>query len=101
MHFGDGTCASKGARMQRKRQAKEKTATAPVLVVDGDSEFCAFITDVLQRAGYVSQFAAGTDAVAFARTRRPAAVILPGATGYEPCRELREEHGEHLPIMFV
>jgi DNA-binding NarL/FixJ family response regulator len=75
------------------------------LVVDGDDQHCAFITDVLQRAGYVSQFTTGAEAVAAARKRRPAAVILDvildGATGYEVCRELREEHGEHLPIMFV
>jgi DNA-binding NarL/FixJ family response regulator len=71
------------------------------LVVDGDDQYCAFITEVLRRAGYVSQFTTGADAVAAARKRRPAAVILDGATGYEVCRELREEHGEHLPIMFV
>ncbi len=51
---------------------------------------------------YVSN---GELAIDFARKRRPAAVIidvvLPGATGYEICRELREEHGEHLPIVFV
>jgi DNA-binding NarL/FixJ family response regulator len=49
--------------------------------------------------------ATGEQAIDFARKRRPAAVILgvvlPGATGYEVCRELREEHGEHLPIVFV
>jgi DNA-binding NarL/FixJ family response regulator len=104
LHFGYTKC--NGAEvMQRDRRAEDETGTQPVLVVDGDHEYCAFITDVLQRAGYISQFASGKDAVAFARRHRPAAVILdvilPGATGYEVCRELREEHGEHLPIMFV
>ena len=77
-----------------------------VLVVDGDDEYCAFITSVLQRAGYTPrQVPTAEEAVAFVRTRRPAAVIidviLPGATGYGVCRELREEHGDDLPIIFV
>jgi len=62
--------------------------------------------DVLKRAGFTSRhLVTGEDAVAFARKRLPAAVILdvilPATSGYEICRELREEHGEHLPIVFV
>jgi DNA-binding NarL/FixJ family response regulator len=84
----------------------ERQAAAPVLVIDGDPQYCKFVTEVLQRAGYATHDVRnGEEAVAFARKRRPAAVILdvilPGATGYEICRELREEHGEHLPIVFV
>ena len=49
--------------------------------------------------------ATGEEALAFARKQRPAAVvldvILPGTTGYEICRELRETYGEHLPIVFM
>jgi len=73
--------------------------------LDGDADYCRFIEGVLQRAGYASHVGTGEDAVALARERRPAAVILdvilPGTTGYEICRELREEHGNDLPIVFV
>ena len=77
-----------------------------MLVVDGDSDYRTFVTEALSRAGYEShEVTTGEEAIDFARTQRPAAVILdvslPDATGYEICRELREEHGEHLPIVFV
>jgi len=76
------------------------------LVVDGDPDCRTFVTEALSRAGYEShEVTTGEEAIDFARTHRPAAVILdvalPDATGYEICRELREEHGEHLPIVFV
>ena len=92
--------------MQRAERAGRHTGKAPVLVVDGDRDYRTFVTEALQRAGYVSQeLTTGEQAIDFARERRPAAVILdvilPGATGYEICRELREQHGEHLPIVFV
>jgi DNA-binding NarL/FixJ family response regulator len=77
-----------------------------VLVVDGDPEFRAAISKVLQRAGYPTQQAStGEDALEAAGRQRPALVItethLPGASGYEICRELREQCGEDLPIIFV
>ena len=89
-------------RVERERQA----GPAPVLIVDRDREYGKFVMDVLRRAGFTSRhLATGEDAVAFARKRLPAAVILdvilPATSGYEICRELREEHGEHLPIVFV
>jgi len=77
-----------------------------VLVVDGDPETCAALAEVLQRAGYPTQQAStGEEALEAAGRQRPALVItethLPGASGYEICRELRERHGEDLPIIFV
>jgi DNA-binding NarL/FixJ family response regulator len=77
-----------------------------VLVVDGDPESRAAISNVLQRAGYPTQQArTGEEALEAADRQRPALVItethLPGASGYEICRELRERHGEDLPIVFV
>jgi DNA-binding NarL/FixJ family response regulator len=79
---------------------------APVLVVDGDPDYSKLVTGVLERAGLAShRVATGEAALAFARKQQPAAVILdvilPGTTGYEICRELRETYGEHLPIVFV
>jgi DNA-binding NarL/FixJ family response regulator len=77
-----------------------------VLVVDGDPESRAALSNVLQRAGYPTQQArTGEEALEAADRQRPALVItethLPGASGYEICRELRERHGEDLPIIFV
>jgi DNA-binding NarL/FixJ family response regulator len=77
-----------------------------VLVVDGDPESRAALLRVLQRAGYPTQQArTGEEALDAASRRRPALVItethLPGTSGYEICRELRERYGEDLPIIFV
>jgi DNA-binding NarL/FixJ family response regulator len=78
----------------------------PILIVDGDANYCAAVAEALVRAGYETHCAStGEEAVEFARKRRPAAVILevvlPGAAGYEICRELRDEYGEGLPIVFA
>jgi len=77
-----------------------------VLVVDGDPESRAALSRALQRAGYPTQQAGtGEEAPKAAGRQRPALVImethLPGASGYEICRELRERYGEELPIIFV
>jgi len=77
-----------------------------VLVVDGDAESRGALSRNLQRAGYATQHArTGEEALEAAGRQRPALVImethLPGASGYEICRELREQYGEDLPIIFV
>jgi DNA-binding NarL/FixJ family response regulator len=61
---------------------------------------------VLRRAGYSTYEAAtGEEALAAAKRERPALVIvetlLPGVSGYEVCRELKDEFGETMPIVFV
>jgi DNA-binding NarL/FixJ family response regulator len=76
------------------------------LIIDGDADYCANVAESLVRAGYASHYVSTVEeAVRFARGQRPAAVvldvILPGGTGYELCRELREQHGEDLPIIFA
>jgi DNA-binding NarL/FixJ family response regulator len=49
--------------------------------------------------------ATGDEALAAVRVSVPALVVLevelPGLSGYQVCRELREEFGEGLPIVFV
>jgi two-component system, NarL family, nitrate/nitrite response regulator NarL len=80
--------------------------TGVILVVDDDPDYRAFVSEVLARVGFVTREAStGEAAIASVREQRPAAVlldvILPGATGYEICRELRDEHGDELPIVFV
>jgi DNA-binding NarL/FixJ family response regulator len=61
---------------------------------------------VLRRVGYGTYEAeTGEEALAAAKRERPALVILeallPGVSGYEVCRELKDEFGEALPIVFV
>jgi DNA-binding response OmpR family regulator len=77
-----------------------------VLVVDDDDGFRSLVVETLRHAGFSPEEATtGEDALAAARERRPGLVVLdvclPDISGYEVCRELREELGEHLPILFV
>jgi len=77
-----------------------------VLVVDGDSVYADFVVGALSRAGFVAHhLPSGENAVAAVAELSPAAlvldVILPGTTGYEICRELRQLYGDELPIVFV
>jgi two-component system, NarL family, nitrate/nitrite response regulator NarL len=81
--------------------------TAPrILIADNDRQSRILISDALDRAGYTTYVAeTGEEALAAAKKERPALVILepllPGVPGYEVCRELKDEFGETLPIVFV
>ncbi|HWN21683.1 MAG TPA: response regulator [Gaiellaceae bacterium] len=82
------------------------SAAAGVLVVDDDEALLKLVQRILEASGIeVTTAAAGESALAAARRERPALVILdvhmPGLSGYEVCRVLREEHGAELPIMFL
>ena len=63
----------------------------------------AQLLDVVGRP--IEQAGTGADALALARDREPALVVLdvhlPDISGYEVCRELRDTFGEHLPILFL
>jgi two-component system, NarL family, nitrate/nitrite response regulator NarL len=77
-----------------------------VLIVDPDNTSRAALATALQRAGYATEEAStGEEALEAARAARPAVAILethlPGVSGYETCRELRERHGDDLPIIFI
>lgn len=79
---------------------------ATVLVVDDDERFRAFISTLLEGAGMTALPASSVEeAIALARERRPDGaiidVVMPGRGGYGLCRELRELHGDELPVMFV
>jgi DNA-binding NarL/FixJ family response regulator len=81
-------------------------AKGSLLIVDDDECFRALVAEAFERAGFVTRQApTGEAAIEAAREERPAAVlldvILPGATGYEICRELKDEHGADLPVVFV
>ena len=81
--------------------------TAPrILIADNDRQSHTLISRVLNRAGYTTFVAeTGEEALAAAKRERPALVIveplLPGVPGSEVCRELKDEFGETLPIIFV
>lgn len=80
--------------------------TEPILIVDGDARSSETLAGTLVRAGYrAQQVRTGDEAWRAAARGRPALVILethlPGESGYELCRELRERYGEELPIVFV
>lgn len=78
----------------------------PVLVVDDDDSLRELITDLLCQAGYaVRAVASGTEAVRIGDVEEPMLAILdvclPGLSGYEVCRRLRERYGNAVPILFV
>lgn len=77
-----------------------------ILVVDDDPCAGEAISALLEGAGLETRRAAsGEDALAVAHDERPQMVVLdvrlPGLSGYEVLRELRDRFGEELPIMFV
>jgi DNA-binding NarL/FixJ family response regulator len=77
-----------------------------ILLVDGDSSCRAEVARLLQRVGYATvEVATGEQALTAVHGSRPSLVLmevaLPGASGYEICRELRDEYGDELPIVFL
>lgn len=81
-------------------------AAATVLVVEDDESFRALLVAIFEGGGFrVCATASGEEAIAAARDGRPAAAVLdvnlPGVSGYEVCRDLRERFGASLPIVFI
>jgi DNA-binding NarL/FixJ family response regulator len=77
-----------------------------ILIADHDSEERGLLSRALSRAGYRPiELESGHDVLEHVRDGRPTAVVLevslPGLSGYSVCRQLREEVGEDLPIIFV
>jgi DNA-binding NarL/FixJ family response regulator len=77
-----------------------------VLVVDPDDQHRAELARLLERAGLGTvEAVTAEEGLGAAREHRPSLVVLEVAlaegNGYELCRELREEFGERLPIVFV
>jgi DNA-binding NarL/FixJ family response regulator len=78
----------------------------PILIVDDDERFRAFLSELLESVGYrTEEVATGTEVLRAAETERPAAVILdvqlPGLNGYEVCRQLRDRYGDAVSILFI
>ena len=80
--------------------------SGPVLIVDDDQPSRMLIASVLAEAGFETIEAADADdALTLAHDARPCAVVLdvhlPGVSGYEVCRRLRESFGKSLPVVFL
>jgi DNA-binding NarL/FixJ family response regulator len=79
---------------------------ATVLVVDDDAACRSLVATLLSEAGYaVREAESGNAAREAAHSDRPGLVVLdvklPDVSGYEVCREFRDEFGETLPILFL
>ena len=77
-----------------------------LLVVDPDEDLRAHVVDALREAGYTTTEAAhGSEVVDLVRRKQPDLVVLevnlPGLSGYEICRRVRDEHGSAPLILFV
>jgi DNA-binding NarL/FixJ family response regulator len=77
-----------------------------VLVVDDDAGCRELMSELLESVGYRTIVAEnGEEALARARRDRPALVVLdvhlPGLSGYEVCRQLKDEFGKRLMVALV
>ena len=78
-----------------------------ILVVDDDLDLLECISTTLESAGFtIVGVTSGLEALEITRRSGPPDLVvldvqLPGMSGYEICRELRDEFGEGLPILFV
>jgi DNA-binding NarL/FixJ family response regulator len=83
-----------------------ETDCGPILIVDDDAAFRELVGILLARIGHLTvEASSGEDALEQALAERPSLVVLdvdvPGVSGYEVCRELRDAYGPSLPILFV
>jgi DNA-binding NarL/FixJ family response regulator len=77
-----------------------------VLLAEDDAGLRSLIAEELRASSHeVIEAATGPEAVACAARARPDLalldVVLPGSSGYEVCRWLREHFGEDLPIVLM
>jgi two-component system nitrate/nitrite response regulator NarL len=88
------------------RRGGVNEATPIALVADADDLARSQLAGLLASIGYaVIELAGGEEVLAASRPDVPALVVLdvglPGVSAYEVCRELRDAHGQQLPIAFV
>jgi DNA-binding NarL/FixJ family response regulator len=84
----------------------EPSGRRSIVVADADIVARAELQRALEAAGFaVVEAASGDEALAAALEDGVALAVLevrlPGLSGYEVCRRLREEHGDRVPIIFV
>ncbi|HEV2713395.1 MAG TPA: response regulator transcription factor [Gaiellaceae bacterium] len=77
-----------------------------ILVVEDDAAFREHVRVVLEGAGFgVVEASSGEDALLIASESEPSLILLdvhlPGFSGYEICRTLRQNHGDRIGIIFL
>jgi len=77
-----------------------------VVVVDVDGSARRSLISILQRAGYTATgFASAEDAQSSIARDQPDVVLtevqLPGVSGYELCRRLKDEYGDRVAVLIV
>ena len=86
--------------------ARRDRRDGAIVVADDDDEFRHEVGEALTDAGYEVVTAASGEAALAALLEGGAGlaileVRLPGISGYEVCRRVREERGDRVPIIFV
>ncbi|MGH3085560.1 MAG: response regulator transcription factor [Gaiellaceae bacterium] len=76
------------------------------MVADADAKARTLVSDLLARAGYLAVLSKdGEEALEVGRSERPELAVLdvglPGISGYEVCRALKDEFGERLQVILV
>jgi DNA-binding NarL/FixJ family response regulator len=77
-----------------------------VVLVDDDAGFRTLLIAVLERAGYATLgVASAEEAQSAIAEQKPDLVLtdvqLPGVSGYELCRQLKDEYGDDFPVIIV
>jgi DNA-binding NarL/FixJ family response regulator len=83
-----------------------RTGGGPILIVDDDPLSRALMSDALEQIGCPTLgVSSASEAFEAARREPPRGIILEvcldEVSGYEVCRELRDEFGDQLPVVFV
>lgn len=93
--------------MKSGAEYRALVAGGGVLVVDDDAALRQLVRVTLENSGFspVTEAATGDEALAVIRRTRPLLTILdvrlPGVSGYELCRQIRELHGPEPVVIFV
>jgi two-component system alkaline phosphatase synthesis response regulator PhoP len=100
----NGTVGRMGSRELRRPQEHPTLNVKQILVVEDEARIAQIVRDYLELAGYrVAIAGKGTDALAFARSRRPDLIVLdlglPGMDGLEVTRALRKQ--SNVPIIML
>jgi two-component system CheB/CheR fusion protein len=86
--------------------ARIKTRPLRVLIVDDEHELAEMFAEVLVRDGHQAHVASdGPTALELVRSSHPDVALLdlglPGMDGYELATRLRQEHGDHTPLLIA
>src|SRR2546430_12177043 len=78
----------------------------PILIVDDDPNVRALISNVLGEYGFaIFEASCGEEALHKAREHTPRVVLLdvkmPGLSGYEVCRKLKDDFGDGMSVIFI